>query len=506
MHKITKKRLQKLRDAERELCLLNDISSVLQWDQYTIMPAKAAAQRAEQLAYISSIEYEKNHSKDFADLINKLHSPRILKTLPRRERTIVQKRFAERKKYESITAKIIQDEERAQVEGYSLWIKARTENKPELFLPALKKHIRLAQKRASLMGKDSYEALLYDYEGDSITVSELDSLLNDLKEEVISILGKIKSTKEYKFYKNPLTGLTFDIKGQKAVCKRTLDLMGIDEKRSAVCSTIHPFMSALSFDDKRIATSYRENDLMWGIGSLMHEAGHCMYELGFDKSLENTCLHDAASMAMHESQSRLWENQVGLSSDFWQFYYQYLVKHFPRLSKITSMQFYRVINTVRPSVIRLESDELHYCLHIIIRYEIERDLVSGKLKVDNIFEEWDKKHVEYFGMKPPPIAEKGLLQDVHWAEGMFGYFPTYVLGNIYSGMIWNRLLTERPETPMNLKAGNLRPIAEWLRIKIHKHGATYSPDLLLKKVCKEDITPKHYLDYLKNKYYNLYEL
>lgn len=506
MDKATKKRVKALHEYEKEFGLIKQIDELLSWDQYTILPNKAALQRAEQLTYLSEIEYKKSHNKNYSIFIDKLHSTkRIFSKLPRREKAIVQFRAKEIKRDKNIPLWLANKSTKESANGYLAWVKAKKENDFSIFKPHLKNLINISKQYAKYRRADSYSDAILNYE-DEGSVKDLDVVFSELKDGLLDIISNIKSTKRYNESRNSLAGYSYNITHQKALAAVLCEYVGMDSTRSVCADTVHPFQTSISLDDKRMAIAYKEDNLMFCVGSVIHEFGHLLYELGIDKKYANTCLSEVSSMSLHESQSRLWENHIGLSKEFWKSFFPVVKQHFPKLHKVSEIDFYRSINTVSSSnLIRIESDELHYALHIIIRYEIERDLLSGKLSVNNLQKVWNQKYKDYFGIVPNNDSE-GVLQDVHWSEGMFGYFPSYTIGDIYSTMFWKEMVSDQPEIINEICNGQFKNVHSWLNKNIHKHGATVSAKTLVKKVCKKNIDVQCHLTYLRDKYYELYDV
>ena len=257
--------------------------------------------------------------------------------------------------------------------------------------------------------------------------------------------------------------------------------------------------------DVRITTHYYEDNLLSNIFSIVHEGGHALYEQHIPDTLINTGLDGGVSMGIHESQSRFYENIVGRSKEFLSFILPHIKEKFPSLSDITLEEFYKAVNCVKPSLIRIEADELTYSLHIIIRYEIEKALINGEIEVEDLPKVWNKKYEEYLGVSPKD-DEEGVLQDMHWSAGNIGYFPSYALGNLYGGQFLNKMLKDNPSAMSELANGDLTYINNWLKDNIHVHGGIYTPDELVKKVTGEELKTRYFLDYLEEKYTKLYDL
>jgi carboxypeptidase Taq len=278
-----------------------------------------------------------------------------------------------------------------------------------------------------------------------------------------------------------------------------------DQSRMDV--SIHPFSTSIGYDDVRITTNFGREQPLFAFFSTMHEAGHALYELGLPKGkFKDTVISDAPSLGLHESQSRFWENMIGHSKAFWKYFYPFFQRTFSeQLKKIDFNEWYFYVNNVKPSPIRIEADELTYCLHVILRFEIEMDLMDGKLKVSELPGIWNEKMEEMLGIIPRNDKE-GVLQDMHWSCGDFGYFPTYSIGTIYAAQLFNQLVKEKPEVTQQIARGEFKNIIEWLRGHVYEYGRMMTADEIIKKACHERLNPQIFVSYLKEKYYSLYEI
>ena len=337
-----------------------------------------------------------------------------------------------------------------------------------------------------------------------MTVEKLDAIFSELRSRIVPLVAKIKGTAyqpEDQFLKQ-----YFDIGKQEEFGLYILRKMGYDFDAGRLDESEHPFTTGINPGDVRITTHYYPNDFISAVMSSMHEGGHALYEQNISADLYGTLLCDGASMGLHESQSRFWENIIGRSRSFWQKYYSQLQNFFPeQLKDVSADDFYKAINKVEPSLIRIEADEVTYNLHIMIRYEIEKALINEEIKVADLPGVWKEKMKEYLGIIPPDDT-KGVLQDVHWAGGSFGYFPSYTLGNIYSAQIYNAAKKEIKNFEELVEKGELIKIKDWLAEKIHKHGKLLKPEEILLQVAGEGINPKYLIDYLENKYKEIYKL
>jgi carboxypeptidase Taq len=285
-----------------------------------------------------------------------------------------------------------------------------------------------------------------------------------------------------------------------------MERLGFDLGRGRLDRSAHPFTTSLGAHDVRITTRYFKDNLLSTIFSVIHESGHAFYEMGFPPELRGTSLADGASMAFHESQSRLWENVIGRSRPFWEGLFPVLRSHFPaQLGGVGQEQFYRAVNRVRPSLIRVDADEVSYSLHIILRFDLEERLFAGTLRPGDLPEAWRQGMKDYLGLEPPSDAE-GVLQDIHWSMGAFGYFPSYALGNLYGLQLRERLLADLPGLSGAVAQGNFAPLHGWLRERIYAWGCRLEPAVLLKTVTGEKLSAEPFLHYIEEKYAALYGL
>jgi carboxypeptidase Taq len=378
------------------------------------------------------------------------------------------------------------------------WARAREKNDFKLFLPALRKIIELKQKEAKYVGfTDSpYDALLETYEPGMSTV-EVSKILNDLKDFLVPFLATLTKTAQKKTAK---THGHFPIDRQHAFNQSIAAKLGFDFGAGRLDKSTHPFTTNFHPNDVRITTRYREDDVLYSIPSTVHETGHALYEQGLMAEHFGTPLGESVSLGIHESQSRLWENMIGRSRPFWKHFYPILQKEFPvPFRKLTFDEFYRTQNVVTPSFIRTEADEVTYNLHIILRFEIEKELIEGSIDPVDLPKIWNAKMKQYLGIDVPSDRE-GVLQDVHWSAGLFGYFPTYSLGNLYAAQLWYQMQKEIPNLQKSIAAGKFADIREWLRVKIHRQGKAYSATELIKKITGEYPNSRYFSDYLREKY------
>ncbi|MFH1972038.1 MAG: carboxypeptidase M32 [archaeon] len=488
-----KKELKYIYDVQKELTVLGNISALLGWDEETNMPKDAYLSRAEQQEYISVLIHKKVTNPKLYNYLNKLKK----KKLSRIDGIVVNKFHKEIKKVRNIPESFTKELTKTASIAGAKWREAREKNNYDIFKPELKKLVALKQKQAKMINPklSPYDALLDDFE-EGMSAEKLTILFEEIKKELILLLTKIKSTKKYKDQNRIKITIPEEI--QKRNVKYIVKKMLLDRKRVNLSVSAHPFTTSMGKNDVRITTRYE--DQLGSFSAAVHEGGHALYELNLPDKYRYTILHDSPSMGLHESQSRFWENMIAKNKIFWKNYYSTFAKG---IKKIEFKKFFLKINEVKPSYVRVEADEVTYCLHIILRFEIERDLMNGKLTVDKAKEEWNKKFKEMFGLTIKNDNE-GILQDVHWSMGGFGYFPTYAIGSIYSAQLYNQIIKDLPKTKSNIKKHNFKPIIDWLEKHVHSKGNSMLAEEIIKKTTGKGLDPKQYIDYLNEKYKKIY--
>ena len=498
--------LERLHGIDRETYHLEKALAVLRWDQETYLPEKGVEGRSEQLALLEGIAHERLTSPETGRLLLELGSTRENpggdEKLPALERDFVK---TLRRNYDRailLPRDFVSDSARAEGLSQAAWINARRDNDFSLFLPHLVKMIGIARQRAVYWGwhDNPYDGLLDIYEP-GMGTDAIAAVFTPLGQRLSALLKKIASRPKPD---NSFLVQDFNVENQAGFSRDLLGRLGFDAQRGRMDISAHPFTTILGSDDIRITTRYVPRHAPSGIFATIHEAGHAFYEMDFPQEIRGTCLADGASMGIHESQSRLWENVIGRSRPFWEGMLPVLSSYFPSaLYSVEPDVFYRAINLVEPSLIRVEADEVSYSLHVILRFELERELFSGTLDPAELPAVWRKKMKELIGVEPETDSQ-GVLQDVHWSMGAFGYFPSYALGNLYGLEFWEKLKTDIPGTDGLIAGGNFAPIRTWLRDTIYVWGRRLEPPVLLKTVTGKSLSSEPFLAYIESKYADVY--
>lgn len=500
-----KENISELREKLQEIYHLGSALQVLDWDAQVFMPPKGAANRAKTIANLSGILHEKFVSKEFSDLIKKGKEYLDAGKLGDADSAIVRELWREYERQKKLPLAFVKEMSQVCSEGHNVWIKAREKSDFGIFLPVLKKIVALKRKEAELVGykKSPYDALLDTYEPYA-TSEDISMIFEELKNFLVPFLKKIVETKG-KVSPDILKG-NFPIEKQKKLNEEIAKKIGFDFEAGRLDTSVHPFSIGFHPNDVRITTRFKKEDLFYSFFSTIHETGHALYEQGLSVKHFGTPIGESISHGVHESQSRMWENTVARSNNFWKYFFPQLQKQFPEpFFKVKLEDFYRAINFVEPSLIRTEADEVTYSLHIILRFEIEKELIEGSIEVEDLPKIWNAKMKEYLGINVPRDAE-GVLQDVHWSGGGIGYFPTYALGNLYAAQFYNTAKKDILNLEKEIATGEFGHLREWLRKKIHIHGKMYSADELVREVTGEPLTSQYFIDYLKKKYGEIYKI
>lgn len=480
---------------------LNNASAVLGWDQEVYMPPKGAPFRARQLATLASMAH---------DIATGPRMGRLLKDLSQAgnfsdtQRANVQRSLEDYEKNCKLPSEFVEALSRQTSECFNAWMDARRLNDFGVFAPSLGKMLELKRQQAKLYGYKAhpYDALLDEYEK-GITVATLDKVFDGIKKDLPPILDKIRTAPQVNdsfFYRH------FPKAAQWDFSMEVLRKMGYDLEAGRQDLSEHPFTTSFAPTDVRVTTRVSENNYASLLWSTIHEGGHALYEQGLPESEYGLPLGAAASLGIHESQSRLWENCVGRSQEFWNHFFPILSGYFPeQLTDVTATDFFKACNKVEPSFIRTEADEVTYHFHVLIRYELEKAILEGALEVNDLPSAWNELYHKYLGITPPN-AVQGVIQDVHWSHGMFGYFPTYTLGSFYGVQLFAKAKEEINGLQQQIAVGETGPLLAWLREKVHKHGRRYTSEELCKKVTGEGLNFSYFKTYIQDKYARVYNI
>lgn len=485
----------------RELHDLGSAAAVLSWDQETFLPPKGVAARARQRSTLAGLHHERLCAPALARLLAALADAE----LPPAEAALVREVRRARDRAARLPRSLVVALTEAQSLAQQAWVEARARDDWPAFAPHLARLVDLKRREAQAVGYEGepYNALLDEYEPGA-RVEALAPLFARLKAELVPLLAAIAAAP-----RRPDAALLrqeFAPAQQEVLCRELLAAVGFDFAAGRLDVSAHPFTSGTNPGDVRLTTHYNPRDLRAALYATLHEGGHGLYEQGFPLEHDGTPLCDAISLGIHESQSRLWENLVGRSRPFLAHWAPRLRELFPaQLGGAGPEDLYRAVNVVEPSLIRIEADEVTYNLHIVLRLELERALLAGDVEVGELPALWNARMRDDLGVTPPDDA-RGVLQDIHWAFGLFGYFPTYTLGNLYAAQFWAAAQADVPDLPARIGRGEFRPLLDWLRDKIHRHGRQPSAAELCRRVTGRDLDAAPFLDYLRRKFGELYEL
>jgi carboxypeptidase Taq len=507
MSKSTSDPYEKLTEISTRIHNYSSVLSLLHWDQETYMPSGGISPRSCQIAQMSQLIHEEKTSREFKSSLEKLvhlstGKPKK-KGLSKIEEANVREWRKNFIKATKLPSSFVRTFSQLTSEASQIWAAAKKANNFKLFAPFLEKIIAMNRKKADILGfgEHPYDALLESYEP-CMTTARVGKIFDALQNELKHLIKKIASAHptDDAFLMREVE----DVK-QLTLGRLIVSKLPIDPAYSRLDVSMHPFSIALHPHDSRITTRILPKAFMSNIFSVLHEAGHSLYEMGLPVQHWGTPLGESVSLSIHESQSRWWETLIGRSLPFCKFFYPLLQKELPGMNKIPLDRFYRAINQVKPSFIRVEADEVTYCLHVILRFEIEKLLISGKLPVSDLPEAWNEKMKEFFGIVPKTDAQ-GCLQDIHWSLGDFGYFPTYALGNLFSAQFFSAFQKKHLDWEKRVEAGDFIFIRNWLKDNIYRYGKMYDSDQLAKKATGKPLSEAAYCSYLKKKYSDIYRL
>lgn len=496
-------KLETLRTRLQEVGYLQATYALLGWDQQVMMPKGAAGYRAEMLSYIGTELHKKFVNLDQGGVLSELKRQAERGSLNEQDTRLVLELWHDFEREQKLPVEFVGELEAHKSKTQVAWETARAKSDFKAVEPHLEKMFALYRRQAEYLGYQDhpYDALI-DYYETGVTTASATGILEEVKTFLIPFIKKLmrdgKRVSEKKIF-----GL-FDTETQVKFSEWISVLMGFDFAKGRLDKSTHPFSEGFHPSDVRMTTRFSERDIRESVSGTMHETGHSLYEQGLPVEYRGTPLGAARSFGVHESQSRLWENNIGRSRAFLAFMMPKIRKTFPGVWRgLTLDQVYASWNTVRPSLIRVASDEVTYNLHIIIRFELEKALIEGSLKVKDLPRAWDKKYKEYLGVTVPN-HKHGVMQDVHWYSGAVGYFPTYTLGNLYAAQLYHALQRDVPRLDAKLSRGDCKPVKSWLQKHIHRHGRYYSVEELVKNATGELPTARYFIEYIREKYGRIY--
>ena len=480
---------------------LNTAAGLLVWDEETKMPPGGAEARAEQRATLNRIAHELQIAPELGELLESLRDVEAAHDHDSFEASLIRVARRDFEKQARVPAELRAEMTRAGSRGYRAWLEAREAKDFGILLPHLERRVELAREYVDCFAPegDPYDVLLDDHEP-GMKTAEVESVFARLRDALVPLIAAV--AEQQPIDDSCLHG-RYPVEGQRRFALAVMREWGMDDRSWRLDDTVHPFAVSLSSSDIRLTTNLADDDLS-GVLSCLHEFGHGLYERQVDPAYFRTPLASGVSSAFHESQSRLWENLVGRSLATWRHFYAQLRETFPgALRDVPLETFHRALNKVEPTMRRVDSDEVTYCLHIILRFELERDIFSGRIAVADLPEAFDAKMEEYLGLRPADAVE-GVLQDVHWSDSNFGYFPTYALGNVISVQLWERARAELGDLDEQFERGEFAPLREWLGRRVHRFGRALEPGELLERAAGGPLDPEPYLAYLRAKLSGLY--
>lgn len=493
---------EKMLALSREARMLEGIYSHLGWDAETYMPEAAGEIRSEQRKLLAGIIHQKRTNAAYRRALHDLENTAA--PLSDTEKVVLKEWQRDFRIATALPKSFVENFAKLTSDASVAWKQARQNNNFKIFAPWLKKIVHQCRIKAEKLGyqEHPYDAILDLYEP-YIPSKELTPLFNHLRRSIVPILAKITTMPQLD---DQILKGRFCEKKQLEFSNDLLQAVGFDMAKGRLDISTHPFSNASHPTDSRITTRLDVKDAVGNILTILHEFGHALYEQNLPASQYGSPLGEAISNGIHESQSRFWETRIGLSKPFWSFCLPLLRKHFPEhFSTIHSLDIWKAVNKVQPSLIRVEADEVTYTLHVILRYELEMELFAGTLKVEEVPEAWNAKMKELLNVTPKNDSE-GCLQDIHWSLGAFGYFPSYSLGNLYAAQLFQAFERDTPRWQNLVAEGQFTPICNWLKDNIHQYGKTYTAQELLQKLTGSSLSAQPFIDYISHKYFEVYSL
>ncbi len=487
---------------QKKLHAYGHAMAMLRYDSKTCMPKGASANLGVTLSILGEEIYKLRTSQELSDTLEVLKENKA--ELDAQTQKELEKILKSKERTEKIPMEEFVEYQVLRNAAQQAWHEAKEKSDYEIFKPFLEKIIAFRKKFVKYYEPDTeniYNTMLDGYE-EGLTVDILDDYFSKLRADLVPIIHKIGEAPmpQYGFM-----SLNYPVETQRKLASYLMDILTIDKNHCTIGEVEHPFCTNFGKADVRVTTNYHENSLVSSFYSVIHECGHALYELNMGDDLDYSVLASGTSMGIHESQSRFWENVVGRSEEFCELVFPKLIELFPeQLHGVTPQDFYKAINTVSPSLIRIEADELTYSMHVMVRYEIEKAIFTGDITVDELPSLWNKLYKDYLGVDVPDDAH-GILQDVHWSGGMFGYFPSYSLGSAYASQI-TESLKQDVDLSSAITNNDFKPVVEWLTEHIYKHGCMLTPPEVIMNCCKAEFSPEYYVKYLADKYTKIYNL
>ena len=497
--------LERLRHSLGEIFDLRAASAVLQWDQQVNMPPGGAANRAAQLSTLDQLAHEKFIADAMGELLASTQTETASLDPDSDGPRLVRKAQRDFLKARKVPAEFVGEFARVSALAQEAWTRARPANDFATFRPHLEKVFELRRQYAQFFAPfdHPYDPMLDDFEP-GLKAAQVKAVFDELRPRQVALVRAIQE--RGRPVDDSFLHLEFDVQKQWDFGIEVAKAYGYDFERGRQDKSAHPFTTTFGLGDVRITTRFYPKLLTSSIFSTMHEAGHALYDQGSRPELDRTPLLGGTSLAIHESQSRMWENFVGRGRAFWTGFLPRLKNYFPQqLGSVKIEEFYRAVNKVEPSLIRVEADEATYNLHIMLRFDLELALAEDRLDVRHLPEEWNAKMREFLGLTPPNDSQ-GVLQDVHWSTGLMGYFPTYALGNLIAAQLWERIQADLPRLNDEIAQGRFGSLLAWLREHLHQHGSKFEPVELLQRVLGTGLSAQPYLRYLETKFGEVYGL
>jgi carboxypeptidase Taq len=485
----------------QEMNMITSALTLLSWDQETHMPPRGIAVRSQVTGNFSKKLFELSIAPELGEYLETLKNDDSLTV---EERASVRDMAKAYHRQQAIPPAMIEEQAIVQSQAQAAWVEARKKSDFTVFQPLLTKMVDFARRFADYYGYEEhpYDGLLEGYEP-GMTVKKLQGIIDPLREQLVPFLKRL--TTEGTAPDTSVIEGSFDTVKQLEVARVALDLIGYDFDAGALDIVAHPFTTSIAFDDVRVTNRYLEDHITFGLFGALHEGGHALYNQGMPENLYNLRLSGGSSNGIHESQSRMIENQLGRSLPFWKHFQPVLAKIFPQFGDVSPEALFKAVNVVEPSFIRVEADEVTYNLHIMLRAELEAGLIAGEIQVADLPARWNDAMERYLGVTPTNDAV-GVLQDVHWSVGYYGYFPSYMFGNLYASQMATTIAQDLPDLDERIAAGDIHVLIDWIKTHVHQYGSVYQPDELMTRITGGPLDASHFVRYVESKYSDIYGL